>query len=143
MWETLNTRQQALLSCVQEHRRLCMAAIPDRPALGVSRWRVAQAGRTRMDYLNGTIFPAVDGAGTAADLRRIVALRDATPAYQRQVSAYVTRWSTEAIMAEWTAYQAAAKPFRAIILTRVAEEMEVLRPVLRQMALNQAKNIQF
>ncbi len=77
----------------------------------------------------------MEKACTGADLRRVVALRRATPAYQRQISAYVARWSTEAILADWPFYQKAAEPFRAAILARIAEEISVLRPILQRMAL--------
>lgn len=132
MWDKLSGLQQALLDAVEEHRMLCSADVPDRGALSASRWRVAQAGRVRMDYLTGTVFPAIEVAHQDVPVR-CAALRDATTSYQRDVSAYVARWPTEAIMTQWAAYQRAAHPFRAAILARVAEEADVLNPILIKM----------
>lgn len=132
MWDILSGLQLALLDAVEEHRILCSADVPDRTALSASRWRIAQAGRVRMDYLTGTVFPAIDAAYQDAPVR-FAALRNATTPYQRDVSAYVARWPTEAILTQWSAYQRAAQPFRAAILARVSEEANVLRPILDRM----------
>jgi hypothetical protein len=88
-----------------------------------------------MSYLHGTVFPATEAACLGGDLRLVVALRDATPAYQRAVSSYVTRWTTDAIVADWETYRSVAQPFREMILSRVSQEAALFRPILRQMAL--------
>lgn len=132
MWDELNRLQQALITAIDEHTRLCNAPEPDRNALSAGRWRVAQAGRVRMEYLNGTAFPAAEAAAFGEETRRVAALRDATPAYQRHISGYVARWPTEAIVADWTGYRAAAMVFCDEVKDRVTEEASILRPVLRR-----------
>lgn len=132
MWNELDRRQHALLSCLDEHRLLCLAALPDRTALSAARWRVAQAGRARMEYLNGTVFPAVEAVCSGPEKTRLEALRDGTPSYQRQVSKHVSRWPTEAIVSDWEGYKPAADAFRSTIQARVAAEVALLRPLLRR-----------
>lgn len=88
-----------------------------------------------MKYLHATVFPAAEAACLGGDLRLVVALRDATPTYQRAVSSYVTRWTTDAIVADWATYRKVAQPFRETILARVSQEAALFRPILRHMAL--------
>lgn len=90
-----------------------------------------------MDYLHSTVFPFAERHASRIGRERLDALRDSTPAYQRQISSYVSKWTTDVIVANWSAYQKEAEAFRAVILARIEEEVTVLRPILRQAELLQ------
>lgn len=137
MWEELERLHRHLLEVIREHELLCDAAAPDRGALAASRWRVAQAGRERMTFLNAEVFPVVEQIATAGCRRLAEQLRDQTPAYQRRVSAYVSQWPTDAIVADWSRYRAEANVFREEILERIQLEADVLRPALRELAFRE------
>lgn len=134
VWNELSRLQQSLLSALEDHARLCEAAVPDRNAISAARWRVAQAGRVRMEFLTISAIPAAEAASAGDMLRRVIALRDGTPDYQRQVSSHVARWPTEAIVTDWDEYRVLAKAFRARVQARVAEEAMVMRPALLRAA---------
>lgn len=130
LWQELARLHEALLARVREHEQLCAAPLPDRAAMTGCRWRVAQAGRVRMDHLNGCVLPFLAGcSGGGIGLAR---LRDDTPAYQRGISTYVSHWTTDAIVADWGAYRIASQAFRRAIRARVAAEARVLRPLLER-----------
>jgi len=128
LWATLSRLQTDLLDQVLEHEKLCLAATPDRTAITMCRWRGAQAGRVRMEHLQGRVFPCLLRMRDLPDgLRPLV---DDTPAYRQRVSAYVLKWSTDAIFADWVSYQAASHAFRIDVRNRVAAEVRLIRPTL-------------
>lgn len=141
LWDELDRRQQHLLACLHDLATLCAAVVPDRSALPPARWHTASAARLRMEYLMGTVIPAIESHGMPADRVAVIGLRDATPAYQRRISAFLSQWPTDRMFAHWPTYQAEAAGFRQTVSDRVATEVALLRPLLRRLALDRGARI--
>lgn len=124
--------QDRLVRLAAELELLCAAPVPDRGALGGTRWRIAEASRHRMELLTATIFPLLQRRCTAQECHAVDALREATIAYRRQISEYVARWPSAAILEEWKTYQGEARLLREQISARIGRERLVLLPLLRR-----------
>ena len=118
-----------------EHRALCGVDAPDPVAIGRVRWRIASASLHRMDLLTGIVFPMVEHRGTGLEREAVGILRSGTSTYRGEVSKYVSRWSTSAVVADWATYRGEAKRFRAQVAARLTREHELLVPLLRRASI--------
>ncbi len=130
VWNELVCHHKVLLDNLDALRDLCCSIEPSQDAIASLRWKIAQASRHRMGFLNDTVFPAGGRADSDEARAKVNALRTITPCYQREISAYVSRWPTDRIIAEWSDYCIAAALLQAKARKRVAAEIAVLQPVL-------------
>lgn len=129
-WDELVRHHKVLLDNLDALRDVCCSIEPSQDAIASLRWRIAQASRHRMSFLNDTVFPAGGRADSDEARAKVNALRASTSGYQREISAYVSRWPTDRIIAEWSDYCIAAALLQAKARERVAVEIEVLQPAL-------------
>ena len=100
MLTELRGHHARLVRWLDDHRNLCDAAQPDYRALRHVRWQIAQASRQRLAFLTGTVFPFVEKHGHLKAAAGLLTLRNETPAYGQVLSAFIARWSMEAVMAD-------------------------------------------
>ncbi|HIV78121.1 hypothetical protein [uncultured Sphingomonas sp.] len=127
MLTELRGHHARLVRWLDDHRNLCDAAQPDYRALRHVRWQIAQASRQRLAFLTGTVFPFVEKHGHLKAAAGLLTLRNETPAYGQVLSAFIARWSMEAVMADPGGYALAAQDYRRDADKRLFAEERHLR----------------
>ncbi|KTT70316.1 hypothetical protein [Sphingomonas endophytica] len=132
MWKELARLNEELVVAMQNHRDVCDGAIVDLPTIASLRWRIAGISRQRLDHLNNTVLPTAEATATGEFARRLQALKESTPAYRQQISAFLAAWPTAAIPGDWAGYRSESLAILAVIQRRLADENVLMQLAARR-----------
>ncbi len=132
MLTELRDHHAALTRLLDAHRNLCDATPIDYQALRHVRWQVAHVSRKRLAFLADTIFPFAEAHGHVKAAAGLLALRDDAPIYGQILSAFIARWSMEAVAADTIGYASASLAYRRDVDKRLFAEERHLRLLLTE-----------
>lgn len=107
---------------------------PDRARYTQARFRLSHASFTRRTILEN-VFQLLLPNATPDDLRALGDLQSTGSAMRLESAAHVSRWTADAIEADWPAYCAASAALRRRMKARVEIEKRLVYPLLEQRAL--------
>ncbi len=120
----------ALLGAMHAVDVLTRGEVPDCDELTSTRWDLSKASLARR-MLWGKILPILSlglSADRAAELRR---LQELDIALLRASTHHVSKWTAEAVLANWSGYCAASRSIRRKMAACVAAERRILYPMLQ------------
>lgn len=132
MLTELREHHATLVGWLDDHRNLCDAAQTDYRTLRHVRWQIAQASRKRLSFLTAMVFPFAERHAHLKAAAGLLTLRNETPAYGQVLSAFIARWSMEAVMADPDGYGLAAQAYRRDADKRHFAEERHLRMLLTE-----------
>jgi hypothetical protein len=102
---------------------------PEGETLASARLKLTRISRQRRALIECTICPHFHNAAPD-DRRKLDQLRLTSAATQIGSSEHIGRWTTRAIVADWAGYRRASAEMRKHMLRRIAEETDILYPLL-------------
>jgi len=129
MFNQLRTVDDELREGMKELAALTSQAAPDGEALARTRLKITRLAGRRRSLVQCAILPGL-GDSPAASAARLSDLRRETMEAAVKFSAHLSRWTPQAIRADWTAYRAASADLRRFILQQVDREAAILYPLL-------------
>lgn len=115
-----------------------MAAITQAPSgireqYTAARWRLSKASKARRDLWD-ELYPKLYGRLTGQDAAALATLDAANGHLRTQSSAHISRWSAEAIDADWSTYCEASRTIRWCIMSILRHERRYVIPVLERLS---------
>lgn len=129
MLARLKTAHAELLTAIAELEAETRRPVPVEATLSAARLKLTRASSRRKALIEHTILPALHGL-SAEDARRIDDLRRRSAEIAVESSRHIGSWTMHAILADWAGYRRASRLMRTAMLQRIAEENEVLYPLL-------------
>ena len=127
----LRAAHQEVLACVELMKDVTRSASPDVRQLTSARLKISQASLARRAVwhsIRGLLQPNVRPVDATV-------LRELTEADLRlfgESSAHISRWTVEAIQADWIGYQDASRRIRGQMVDAIKLEQSLLYPMLQE-----------
>lgn len=131
--DSLKAAHASLLAAIDELGRLTKQPLPQAQQLINVRWNVSKASLDRRllwGRIHLELSRRVDSVSEAA-LRR---LQDIDMRLLQSSSAHVTKWTPNAIQADWAGYCRASAEIRSKMVEAIKAETSLLYPILTSLA---------
>jgi hypothetical protein len=125
----LQEAHSKLLSAIHDLAQLTSGPMPDVRRITDVRWRVSEASLARR-LLWGRIHGFLSecaGADAESDLRE---LQESDMRLIRASTEHVTKWTADAVVADWPGYCRASETMRAKMIEAMKREKRLLYPIL-------------
>ena len=119
----LRAAHRTLIACIEE-----MEAVTSKPhpeGYHGARFRISHASLNRRKLFHA-LCSALEPALSARDAETIRALREADKEMLARSARHVSRWTPAEIALDWTAYCAASRNIRSLMLSHIEREEAVL-----------------
>ena len=118
-----------LMECLTEMREVTSGPVAEHFRYTRARYRISNASLKRrqlFDRICTELEPRLSGADSA----RLRALRQKDRAYLHHSANYVTKWTPDAVFADWRSYSEEAKDIQRHMEEVAEEQLRVLTPLL-------------
>ena len=129
MLTRLKTAHAELLTAIAVLEAETRRPEPAEATLSAARLKLTRASSRRKALIEQTILPARGGL-SPENARRVDDLRRHAAEIALESTRHIGSWTMHAILADWIGYRRASRLMRTAMLQRVAEESEVLYPLL-------------
>ena len=103
---------------------------PKPEALAAARLRLSRTSRRRRCFIECSVYPLLLDLAPD-DIRKIANLRQEAARMLIESSEHIGRWTARSIAADWAGYQRASAAMRSDMIRRIADEIAILYPLLR------------
>lgn len=133
MLSRLQALHDELRTAIAELEAQTARSVPDQAGLPQARLKVVKASGRRKTLIDCTIGPALHDV-SPEEARRMQDLRRASFELAVETSQHISRWTMNAIQADWDGYRRSASAFAQAMLQRIADESAILYPLLESRA---------
>jgi hypothetical protein len=119
-----------LLCAIDAMEAVVRADAPDRTVLADVRWKISRASSNRVRLLEGRVYPEMLASASPSACERVKRLRAAGIILRAASSEHVKIWTIDNAVAAWECYRRASAAMTASMRVRVAEECDILYPLL-------------
>lgn len=119
-------RRDTVMRLMNDYRVLCAAPAPDPAALSRGRWLISNASRQRVAWLAIAVHPVAERLADSPGAAAWRAVEHDAPAHRQRISGFLSRWTMEAVIGDWSGYcRSGAELHRDITHSFQAEEQAV------------------
>lgn len=129
MLTRLKTAHAEVLAAIADLEAETQRGEPAEATLSAARLKLTRASSRRKALIEHTIIPGLCGL-SPENARRVDDLRRHSAEIAVDSSRHIGSWTMQAILADWIGYRRASRIMRAAMLRRIAEESEILYPLL-------------
>ena len=130
MLSDLRAAHNQLLICVSEMEHVTSELEPNPLRYTGARLRISQASLARRGLVH-RIIKHLSRVVSSADAHALQALEATDAQNARQSTTHVSRWTVDAIQADWAGYQKGSLEIRTRIKEGIKAEQQVLYPLLQ------------
>lgn len=127
----LHRVHEEVLGGMEELGRLTRDSSPDEQSLGNARWKLSRASMRRR-LLWARILTHLAPSAEAAVRDELLRLQQLDIELLGASTTYITTWTTESIVRDWSGYCAASREMRWKMIARMEQEKRILYPLLRE-----------
>ena len=133
----IEAAHEDLLRSLAEMARATQPDTIDLHGYTAARWRLSKANRRRRDLWEKA-YNRLRGVVSGKDADVLKRLADANVELRSAFAAHISKWSTEAVAADWESYCQASRMIRWSIMSLVRHERRDLLPMLKRPAASRS-----